>query len=146
SVVRMTERQTALQETVKTIEARSARGGEELAVLHEREAALAAGVRDAESALEETREQARATNEALAVVERELEELRPLLAGGEQEHAQALAALNAERGRASSASERRAECAARLTGLREQRDRADERLQSRRNELEASIAQLAQRA
>ena len=146
AVVRMTERQTALHDTLRAIDVRLTRCREELGVLHEREAELAVVVRDAEGKLAEAREQAQAAHEALAVVDRELEELRPLHALCEQEHAQALAALNEERGRAASAGERRAECAARLTGVREQRERAVDRLQSRRNELDATIAQATQRA
>lgn len=146
AVVRMTERQTALQETIGSIDGRCARGREELGVLERREGELSTAVQAAETTLEDAREQARAAAEALAIVDREMEELRPLFVRCEQEHAEALATLNEERGRAASAGERRAECVARLAGAGEQRERALERTHIRHSELEATIAQASQRA
>ena len=146
AVVRTTERQTALQETTRAIELRCTRGREEVEGLRSRDAELAGVTVAATAGAEQAREHARAAAEALAVVERELEDLRPVYARCEQEHAQALAALNEERGRLAGANERRAEWAARLAGVRERRDRARDRLDSRRGELDATMAQSSERS
>ena len=146
TVVRITERQTALTETIRTIDLRVGRGRDELGGLRERHAGVADAAAVAEQVVQGARADARQAAEALAVVERELEELRPIHAQCEQEHARALAGLNEERGRLRSAGERRAECAARLSGVRERHDRALERLQSRRTEFDAVLASVAERA
>jgi chromosome segregation protein len=144
SVVRMSERQAALQETVRTIDVRLARGAEELAGLEEQEASLASRAAATERQLEEARQAARSAEESLAVVEHEFEAVRPLHERCEQEHAGALSALNEERGRTAAAGERRAECAARLAGLSDQRDRLAERSSSRRGELDVAASRAAE--
>ena len=146
TVVRITERQTALHEAIRTIDLRAGRGAEELSGLRDRHANVAEAAVGAQQTVDQAREEARHAAEALAIVERELEELRPIHQQCEQEYAQALAALNEERGRLRSAGERRAECVARLAGVRERHDRALERLQSRRGEFDAVLALAAERA
>ncbi|MBM4245314.1 MAG: chromosome segregation protein SMC [Deltaproteobacteria bacterium] len=146
TVVRITERQTALQETLRTIDLRVTRGREEMDGLRDRHSSVADAAAAAQRAAESARDEAVRAVEALAVVERELEELRPVYAQCEQESAQALAALNEERGRLRSAGEGRAESAARLAGVRERHERALERLQSRRAEFDAVRALVSERA
>ncbi|MEW6269271.1 MAG: hypothetical protein AB1689_08255, partial [Thermodesulfobacteriota bacterium] len=144
AVVRMSERRTALQDTIRTIEVRLARGAEEGAALGEQEASLASRASATEQELANAREASRTADDALSVVEREVEAVRPLHERCEQEHASALSALNEERGRAAGASERRAECVARLAGSSDQRDRLTERLASRRHDLDLAAAQVAE--
>lgn len=146
TVVRITERQAALHEAIRTIDLRVGRGRDELSGLRERHTGVSDAAVVAQQTVEQARDDARRAAEALAVVERELEELRPIHAQCEQEYAQALAALNEERGRLRSAGERRAECVARLAGVRERHDRGLERLQSRRGEFDAVLALVAERA
>ncbi|MBY0277298.1 chromosome segregation protein SMC [Candidatus Binatia bacterium] len=146
TVVRITERQTALHETIRTIDQRVGRGREELDGLRGRHASVAEAALTAQRTVEAARADAQRAAEALAIVERELEELRPIHAQCEQEYAQALAALNEQRGRLRSAGERRAESVARLAAVRERHDRALERLQSRRTEFETVLASVAERA
>lgn len=144
AVVRTSERQSALQETIRTIDLRLSRGAQELAGLGEQESALAGRTAAMEEELAKARESSRAAEEALTVVEHEVEAVRPLHERCEQEYAAAMTALSEERGRAAAASERRAECVARLASSSDQRDRLTERLASRRQDRDAAAARVSE--
>jgi len=141
-VVRAKERQAATRDVVGGLDARIERTAEESRDIQGRDEELAADVRRAEATREQAAEVVRRAEAALQQAEEAVRIAQPELERRSREHAETLAHLNENRGKAAAASARRAEGVSRLEELRGDRVRLEEKAQERRREVEAAGAEL----
>lgn len=141
-VVRAGERQTATKDIVAGLDERIERTEQESTELGARDAELAEQVREAQEVRDRAAELVRRAEGVLQESEEAMRVAQPELERRRQEHADSLARLNEERGKAAAASARRAEGATRLEELRQDRTRLEERSEERRRDVEDAGTEL----
>ncbi|MDG2303939.1 MAG: chromosome segregation protein SMC [Candidatus Binatia bacterium] len=141
-VVRARERQAATRDVVAGLDERIERTAEESRTIQGRDAELAEQVRNAEEVRVRAAGVVRRAEVALQEGEESLRVAQPEREGRRQEHADTLAQLNENRGKAAAASARRAEGGTRMEELRGDRTRLEERAGERRRDVENAGVEL----
>jgi len=135
AVVRATERQTATNDSLKSLEERLGRVVDEDGELAGREEALSAGLVAATAELETRESVLRSAEGASQGAEDQVQLAAPAFQQAEADCNQHRSELANARSVLAEVAERRAESAARVSGIREEAARIEDRLEGRRTEL-----------